>query len=366
MFPAGVEVPLNPESLALSWATIKDLEVLLVPAAVAIVTFAGLMVVRALVFKVLERWAKRSESKLDDVVVGAFRGPTVYWAVAVAIYMGIAVSEIPPKYLFYLTRAINIIIVFSVTVAAANLSGRIVHSYVVSKSLPVPTTGLAYGIIKGTILVLGFVIILGLLGISIAPMVTALGVGGLAVALAMQDTLANLFAGIHILVEKSIRVGDFVELESGLKGYVDDITWRTTRIRMIPNNMVVIPNNKLSQSIVTNYYMPEKAMSLYIPIGVNYASDPEHVERVVLEEVERATGEVPGLIRDMEPHIRFMNFGDSALEFRLIVRVGEYFDQYPVQHELRKRIFKRFHAEGIEIPFPHRTVYLREEKEWKK
>jgi small-conductance mechanosensitive channel len=208
------------------------------------------------------------------------------------------------------------------------------------------------------------------MGISVTPLITALGVGGLAVALALQDTLANLFAGIHILVEKSIRVGDFIKIETGEQGYVDDITWRTTRIRMIPNNIVVIPNNKLSQSIITNFYLPEKVMSLLIPIGVSYSSDPEHVEKVLIEEAKSAIGEVPGLLGRPEatdPFVRFMpGFGDSSLDFTLICKVAEFVDQYPVQHELRKRIFKRFKAEGIEIPFPHRTVYFREEKDWKK
>jgi small-conductance mechanosensitive channel len=221
--------------------------------------------------------------------------------------------------------------------------------------------------LKGIIFTIGILIILSYMGISIAPLLTALGVGGLAVALALQDTLANLFAGIHILVEKSLRVGDFVKLESGQEGYVDDITWRTTRIRMLPNNMVVIPNSKLAQSVVTNYYLPERRMSLLIPIGVSYASDPAKVERILVEEAKKGATDIPGLLADPEPFVRFIpGFGDSSLDFTLICQVREFVDQYLAQHELRKRIFKRFRDEGIEIPFPHRTVYLREEKDWKK
>ncbi|MFH1025219.1 MAG: mechanosensitive ion channel family protein, partial [Nitrospirota bacterium] len=234
-------------------------------------------------------------------------------------------------------------------------------------NLPIPTTGLAYGILKGTIIVIGCLVTLSVLGISIAPLLTALGVGGLAVALALQDTLANLFAGIHILLEKSVRVGDFIKLETGQEGYVEDITWRTTRVRMLPNNIVVIPNKNLAQSVVTNYYLPEKRMSLLIPVGVSYSSDPERVEKILVEEAKKAVGEIPGLLGDPEPFVRFIpGFGDSSLDFTLICQVKEFVDQYLAQHELRKRIFKRFKQEGIEIPFPHRTVYLREEKEWQK
>ncbi|MEK6591347.1 MAG: mechanosensitive ion channel domain-containing protein, partial [Nitrospinota bacterium] len=175
---------------------------------------------------------------------------------------------------------------------------------------------------------------------------------------------ANLFAGIHILIEKTIRVGDFIRLETGQEGYVDDITWRTTRVKMLPNNMVVIPNSKLAQSIVTNYYLPEKRMSLLIPIGVSYSSDPEKIERILVEEAKKAVGEVPGLLKDPEPFVRFIpGFGESSLDFTLICQIKEFVDQYLVQHELRKRIFKRFGDEGIEIPFPQRTVHLKGEKE---
>ena len=153
-----------------------------------------------------------------------------------------------------------------------------------------------------------------------------------------------------------------MRLETGQEGYVEDITWRTTRIRMRPNNMVIIPNNKLSQSIVTNYYLPEKSMALSIPVSVSYASDPERVEKVLLEEVRGGSGRFPASFADPPPLARFIpGFGESSLDFTLTCQVREFDDQNLVQHELRKRIFKRFKDEGIEIPFPHRTVYLRQD-----
>jgi small-conductance mechanosensitive channel len=344
-----------------------DVRAILAPLIIAAVSSLILFIVRGISFGILHKWAERTDTKLDDIVIQAFRVPSVYWCIAIGLYIGVAMSTIPERYLFYFSKIIYVIVILSVTLAAANLAGRIFRNYVQKSKLPIPTTGLAYGIMKGTIIVLGFLIILSVLGVSITPLITALGVGGLAVALALQDTLANLFAGIHILMERSIRVGDFIRLESGQEGYVDDITWRTTRIRMLPNNMVVIPNSKLSQSIVTNYCLPEKRMSLLIPVGVDYSSDPDHVERVLVEEARKAVGEIPGLLGDPEPVVRFIpGFGDSSLDFTLICQVREFVDQYLAQHELRKRIFRRFRQEGIGIPFPHRTVYLREEKAWQK
>lgn len=340
---------------------------ILLPAVIVLISSSVLLIVRGVALKLLARWARSAASQIDDLAIKSLSAPSIFWCLAIGLYIGVGVSELNTKYVFYITKTIHVLVILSVTIALANLSGNIFRNYLTKSNLPVPATGLVYGILKGTILIIGFLIIFGVLGISIAPLITALGVGGLAVALALQDTLANLFSGMHILVEKSIRVGDFIRLETGQEGYVDDITWRTTRIRMLPNNMVVIPNHKLAQSIVTNYNLPERKMAMSIAIGVSYSSDPDRIEEILLEETRKAVGNVPGLLDSPEPSVRFVpGFGESSLNFTLSCHVREYTDQDIVQHELRKRIFKRFKAEGVEIPFPHRTVYLRGEKDWQK
>ncbi|MEK7196979.1 MAG: mechanosensitive ion channel family protein, partial [Nitrospirota bacterium] len=298
---------------------------MLIPAIIALSSISVLLVIRGISFRLLHRWAEKTKTKLDDIIIVVLKTPSVYWGVAIGLYIGIAISELPERYVFYLSRAIHVIVILSITIATANLAGKIFRNYMQKSNLPIPTTGLAYGILKGTILALGLLIILSFLGISITPLITALGVGGLAVALALQDTLANLFAGIHILVEKSIRVGDFIRLETGQEGYVEDITWRTTRVKMLPNNMVVIPNNKLAQSIVTNYYLPEKRMSLSIPVSVGYNSDIDKLERILTEEAKKAVEEVSGLLGDPEPVVRFIpGFGESSLDFTLVCHVREF------------------------------------------
>ncbi|MDA8083304.1 MAG: mechanosensitive ion channel family protein [Nitrospiraceae bacterium] len=342
---------------------IKGFDHLLSPAIIFAVSVTALLLVRGVSFRLLQRWAAKTELRLDDLVVDAVKTPSLYWVLALGLYMAIGMSELPPKYARYIIKIIHILVIFSITIASANLAGSIFRNYIQSSNLPFPSTGLAYGILKGTIIVIGILIILSVLGISITPIITALGVGGLAVALALQDTLANLFAGIHILVEKSIRVGDFVRLENGQEGYVSDITWRTTRIRMLPNNMVIIPNSKLSQSIVTNYYLPDRNMSLSIPVSVSYSTDPDMIERILVEEAKKAVGKVPGLLGDPEPFVRFIpGFGASSLDFTLICQVQEFVGQYLVQHEIRKLILRRFREEGIEIPYPQQTIHIRNEE----
>jgi small-conductance mechanosensitive channel len=190
-------------------------------------------------------------------------------------------------------------------------------------------------------------------------MLTALGVGGLAVALAMQDTLSNLFGGFYVAVAGQVRLGDYIKLNTGEEGYVTDIGWRSTTIRTRGNTMIIVPNAKLAQAIVTNYHLPEKPMVAMVEVSVSYDCDPDQVERVLLDIAARGAREIPGMLADPAPWVMFdPGFGDSALGLTLNYQVAEFASQFTVRHELRKRILRRFREEGIRIPFPARAVYM--------
>ena len=209
--------------------------------------------------------------------------------------------------------------------------------------------------------VLGLLVILNGLGLSIAPMLTALGVGGLAVALALQEPLANFFAGLFITLAGQIRVGDYVKLESGQEGYVVDFSWRSTRLRMLANNLILVPNAKLAQAIVVNHSLPSPDLAVLVEVGVDYASDLARVERVVVEVGREVMREVTGGVPEFEPFIRYHTFGDSSINFTVILRGGQFVDQYLIKHEFIKRLHARFDREGIVIPFPIRTLAYRTE-----
>jgi small-conductance mechanosensitive channel len=202
----------------------------------------------------------------------------------------------------------------------------------------------------------GILVILQTLGISITPIITALGVGGLAVALALQDTLANLFAGIHILVSRQMRPGDYVKLASGEEGYVVDVTWRQTTIRQLPNNIIIVPNAQIASTITTNYHLPEEELSVLVQVGVDYDSDLDHVERVTIDVAREVLRDVEGGVVSFEPFIRYHTFNDSSIDFSVILRAKEFVNQYLLKHEFVKRLHKRYQDEGIVIPFPIRTL----------
>jgi small-conductance mechanosensitive channel len=210
--------------------------------------------------------------------------------------------------------------------------------------------------VKTLFIAVGSMIILDNLGISITPILTTLGIGSLAVAIALQDTLGNFFAGLYIKADRFIEVGQYVRLESGEEGYVHHIGWRSTRVRMLPNNMVIVPNNKLVQSIITNYYMPDPELAVLVQVGVHYNSDLKKVETVTSEVAREVLQSVPGGVPTFEPFIRYHTFADSSINFTVILRAREFADNFLIKHEFIKRLQSRYKEEGITIPFPIRTI----------
>ncbi len=202
------------------------------------------------------------------------------------------------------------------------------------------------------LMVLGLMLVLGQLGYQIGPLMASLGVAGIAVALATKDTLGNLFAGLYLALDQPIRPGDYIKLDSGVEGFVEEVGWRNTRMRVWQNNIVLVPNEKLADSIITNWYLPDREMSVYIWCGVGYGSDLRHVEKVCIEVGEQVMAEVAGSALDWTPVVRYKEFGDSNITFVLTLRVSDPTISYLLQHECVKALHERFRQEDIEISWP--------------
>ena len=320
---------------------------------------AGAWVLRHLVIHRLRRLAQRTSNQLDDQLVElADRAVKPLLILAVGL-IALNLVTLPPKAdliankvvfllllttgLYYGSKAVRLVL----DAWLSRLPGR--------ESLREPTRFIGKVVFVG----LGLMIVLDNMGVSLTAVWTTLGVGSVAVALALQDTLSNFFAGVYLRLDNPIRANDYIKLESGEEGFVVQQGWRSTRIRTLPNNIVIVPNAKLASTIVTNYSLPETQMSLLVPISVSYECDPDQVEEILVQEATSAAGHVDGLLADPAPFVRFIpGFGESSLDFTLICRVNTFVDQYLVQHELRKRILARFRQEGITIPFPQRDVHV--------
>ncbi|MFH1335369.1 MAG: mechanosensitive ion channel family protein [Candidatus Zixiibacteriota bacterium] len=334
---------------------------LLLPVSLVLGGFIVGIIFEKVILARLKKMAAKTKWEGDEIIVGALRRMTTLWFVIAGIYAAIHTIQVSPTLLNVLKKVLISGVILSVTIVASKIAVGFVNLYSKKTEGILPSTSIFTNLTKLLVLLIGVLIILQTLGISTTPILTALGVGGLAVALALQDTLSNLFAGIHILLSRKIKPGDYVKLESGEEGYVTDITLRNTTIRALPNNMIILPNSKLASAIVTNFYQPEREMAVLVQMGVAYPSDLKKVEEVTIQVGREVMQQVQGGVPGFEPFIRYHTFGDSSINFTVILRAQEYTDQYLIKHEFVKRLHQRYQKEGIEIPFPIRTIYMKGE-----
>ena len=310
------------------------------------------------VLRRLRRMARGTRWKWDEVVAESLRGMAFVWVAVVGIYSARQAATLPDVLASAVDNLLVVALGLSFTLVGARAASQGIQGWARSTGGALPSTSLLQNVARLLVFVLGVFLILQNLGVEVGALVASLGIGGLAVALALQDTLSNLFAGFQIILAQQVRSGDFVRLDTGQEGFVTDIQWRNTTIRSrVDDHEVVVPNSKLANAIVTNFDLPDRPVWVRLEAGVSYDSDLEEVERVTLEvarEVREAfelDGETP------DPVFRFRGFGDSAVTYVLRLRVGRFDRQFPVQHALVKRIHARYREEGIEIPFPIRTLY---------
>lgn len=341
------------------------LKEIMMPLVVLLITIILGYIIRKIMFLRLAKWARYTKTQIDDIVIAAIKEPFIVWFFMIGLYVAIKLTKFSENIVHLIDKSLLVLGIFSVTLVLANIAGQTVKAYSKGIESTLPVTSLTQNISRIIIFGIGILIILNIMGISITPILATLGVGGLAAALALQDTLSNLFSGFHITVSRQIKIGDYIKMDSGEEGYVIDITWRTTKIKMLPNNVVLIPNEKLTKAIITNYYLPDKEMAVLVNLGVHYNSDLKKVEKITCEVAKEIMKEVPGGVPEFEPFIRYSTFGDSSIGFSVILRAKEFVDQYLIKHEFIKALQERYKKEGIIIPYPIRTIHYEQIQEKK-
>jgi len=319
------------------------------------------MIFKQVVHSRLKKAALKSEWEGDDIILDAVESQIVLWFFLAALSQALRGVEIAEPIGLYVSKFVIIILIASITHAAAKLIVGLLDLWSKKQGGGFPSTTMFTNFVWVTVYIIGLLVILDALDISITPMLTALGIGGLAVSLALKDTLTDVFAGLHILLSKKVQPGDFVILDSGEMGYIQNITWRNTKMLERTNNIINIPNTKLSNAIIKNYDSGDSSFSVKIPVGVGYDSDLDVVERVVMEVANDLHQSMDEMNKKAGPAFKFRGFGQSSIDFIVYFRGNKYGDQNPIIHEFVKKLHKRFNEEGIEIPFPMRTVIQRNE-----
>lgn len=319
----------------------------------------GAIILRLILSKYLHRLAERTKIPWDEVIIEVLKNYILFWGLLLAIHVFLSFIEIPAHIFRLINKGLLILFVLSLALSGSRLLIKLVDFYLAHKTGISSRITLIEIFLKITVYSIAFIAVLHLLDINIAPFITTFGIAGLAVGLALKDTLENFFSGLHILMARQIKPGDFIRLESGEEGFVEDINWRTTTIKTQQNNLIIIPNAKLAQSRILNYHLPMEELSVLINVGVSYDSDLERVERITLEVAKELMKTHPAGVPDFEPLLRYHTFGDFSINFNVILRCKEAGARFQLIHDFIKKLHRRYKEEGIVIPYPIRTVYLR-------
>ena len=334
---------------------------------IALITLITAVVFHKLLFRLILRLTQWTPSDLDSRMVRATRWPLTLGIIVLGVYLAIAIpldlsagqKDTADTVASLLGIVLGILAVVAVVSNALDwylehLASRTQH-VVDLRMLPLLrrfTVALIYG--------LGALLMMDLFDINISPLIAGLGLGGLAIALAIQPTLANLFAGTYVMTEGVVAPGDYIELESGVTGYVVEVGWRSTRIRTWRNNLVVVPNGRFAETIITNYQRPVPAVNVHLSCGVSYDSDLYEVERVCREVMDEVLETEPSAVKSYGGWFGFDNFGDSNVNFWLFIQARDRLGSFVVQTALIQKLHQRLNENGIVINYPVRTLQFPE------
>lgn len=338
----------------------------------------GAVVVSEILLFILEHVVKpltaKTKTTLDDRLIEAVKTPVRLLGIMIGIYL--TINPLYPNAEFFgrgIEFWLGTVLILWGGLLVSNLINAVIQWYYRELSeesalkskikISQDVVPMLRRIVKAAVYIITIVIVLGRLGVEITPLITALGIGGLAVALALKDTLANLFAGMYLLTDKPIKAGEFISIDderSPIKGFVEEVGWRTTRIRTRGNFTYYIPNEKITLGNIVNYSRGEgnnwKGAS--ITIGVDYNSNAEKVKQILVNAVKKTSKRNQFISSDFEPYARIEEFGDSAIVFKLFYRITNFSESEAVAADVRETILEDFRKHKINIPFPARTVYL--------
>ena len=321
----------------------------------AVTTGAAILVAMLVNLVVLRRVAlltRYTRGSWDDVLITEIRRRLPFWGLLVGLWLSVGHWPLKDPWIGFVPNAIAATGIMSVTMTLAAVGTRMVADYGLRATHGAPIPALVNNVVRFIVIAMGLLIALNTFGVEITPILAALGVGGLAVALALQDPLANLFSGVFVTVAGQLRIGDYVRTDFGVEGTITDFNWHSTRIVAPSGDPVIVPNSRIAKAVVTNFSLPTQEVGFGVELVLAHGADLARTEQVTLEvarEVERA---VDGGVQAFDPVFRVLNYVDLGVRVVVGMRARSFSDQALLKHELLKRLDARYRREGIVVARP--------------
>ncbi len=325
-----------------------------------LVAFAFARILHPILAYYLKKISQKTETRYDDVLIEILTKPIYNLILLIGLYSGVRSLSILQNYDTLIDKLFFTAVVILASYVISKVLSILISNWLQVQKKYQKTPQLISKVVTVVIYLIALMMILRNYNVEVSPLIATLGIGGLAVGLALQNTLANFFSGLYIISDRPINVGDFIEIDTSLttlSGFVDDIGWRSTKIKTWNNTIVIIPNSKLAESTIVNSSLSDRTVNTKITCGVDYHSDLEKVENVTLETAKKLQKEFSGAVKDWEPVMRFNKFADSNIEFFIVLKATDIIAKSLLAHEFIKVIKKSYDKAGIEISFPVRKMY---------
>lgn len=308
----------------------------------------GLAIVRFAVVHFLRRWARRKGAHHSETADVVAQGLTPILLILL-LEMAFSLLDIPRYIIARVNRGLNIVVLVLVLYFLSKVLQLLLNRWIAraeGATLSRETIQFFSKVVFGIVATL---LVLENLDIQLKTVWTTLGIGGVAIALALQDTLSNFFAGLYLRLDNPVQIGDYVLMEGSQEGFVRDLGWRSTRMQTFANTTVIIPNSKLATTVLINYSAPVMENSVVVHLKVAHDADPERVKSLLTDSAAKASAEVTGCDQDASPWIRYIDRpGQPTDDYAIIVRLCNDADPIHVERRLRERLQARLAAEHIE------------------
>ncbi len=305
--------------------------------------------------------AKRTKSEMDDEFLKEAQTPVFRIIVLAGLLISTQLLGLQGDVLDITTKILVTLIYLSIVLYAIKAADIFyIHGFTkiaerTKSTIDDEILPIAKKTTAAVIWIFGLIMILGAWGVDVTPFIAGLGIAGLAISFALQESLANIFAGISIIMDKVYKVGDKIAIESGEVGTVADVGLRSTRIKTFDNELLIMPNSKLANSKVKNYVQPDTSLRVVVNFGVDYGTKPEKVINLLLPELAK----IEGISKKPEPLVEFTEMGESSVNFAAKLWVPNYGQAYDVKLAMTDIIYKELNKAKIGIPFPSRTIYMK-------
>jgi small-conductance mechanosensitive channel len=327
-------------------------------ALIAALSFLAATVFHFIINQYIKKFTDKTSNTFDDQILKIVSRPLYIAICLTGLFFALQAITFSDKAVIWIDRIFFTLMVIIAASILSQLLIILIGNWLRVEKRFEKTPHLVGRIITVVIYLLGFVMVLNYFKINITPIIATLGIGGLAAGLALQSTLSNFFAGLHIISDKSFTVGDLIEInQMNVSGHIEDIGWRTTRIKTLGNNIAIVPNSKLAESVIINTELPQKEVTVTLNCGVAYNSDLQKVESVTLNVAKQIHDTIDGAVNDFTSAFRYHTFGDSNILFTVSVKVRSFNDKPFVIHEFIKLLKSEFEKENIEMSWPVRKVY---------